>query len=207
MLSDPFTGPRAPAHRADTIDVQLVVDGDSIPAGAVGNSCVPYMQTWSPRLASYQQVINVAVGGATIANRNTAFDAAVAPLLPRRATTKFRVLFLCGINNFFFGGSAADAWTDLQTYAGKVHALGGELYYGSPMQATSVSGAAETQRANFVTTVLANTSLFERFIQLDAVAGLTDPTNTTNFIDGIHLKPAGAYVQGMAIIAQSKGWF
>lgn len=116
------------------------------------------------------------------------------------------LLSLCGINNFFAGQSAASAYAEYAAYCTTQKNLGFKMI---AFTLSSVDPSLVTDPdapAAYSALIRANYATFaDALVDLDldsSVGGLTNYSNPTYFIDGVHMTTAGwAKIASLAITA------
>jgi hypothetical protein len=150
----------------------------------------------------FKQSLNVAVGGATIANIITRYATSVTARKDVTAGVSNLLIVFIGTNDITSGMSGTDAYNALKGYVDQTITDGW-----IPIIITMTKRGDATvnvQRLIFNNAIKANTD-YDYVVDVDSVPELTDNTNTTYFnANQIHLISAGSEKLAVALSAKIK---
>ncbi len=185
------------------MDSVVVVDGDSITAGGV-NGAQPWAFFMGGAATVGQDNIrpkfrNYATGGHTIAQVVSGLSNPTAWLADQTNYTRKIYICMAGINSIGTV-SEADMKTQLTSIVTTMQAAGAEVTLLTILPAVGISD--ETKRQNVNSWLVAGSSGADNVVDLRNVTGLTDPSDTTYFSDGVHPTSAGEKIIGDTVFAQ-----
>lgn len=188
---------------SDAMDTCVVVDGDSITAGGTSGA-LPWAFFMGSEASVGQANIrpkfrNYATGGHTVQQVLDGLANPIAWFADQSSYTRKLWIGMAGINSIGTV-SEADMKTQLASIVTTLHADGIEVALLTILPTVGISD--ETKRQNVNTWLVAGSSGADYVVDLRAVTGLTDPSNTTYFSDGTHPTSAGEKIIGNVVFAQ-----
>jgi lysophospholipase L1-like esterase len=175
-------------------DVRVICEGDSRTIGQGVAAASSYPAQLKALLTSHPAlgIQNFGVGGQGVSalagyrTNRTAFNA-----IDRRTV----YIFWAGINDFFNSVTGATAYTNLKTHITAMHNLASapKIIVCTELPASTVTGAKETERTNYNSSVVGAVGLdADTVVDLAGDARLQNTADLTYFnADGVHLSIAG----------------
>lgn len=195
-------------ERVTSKHVSFVVDGDSISSdyARLGTATIDQL-LGAPSRWNSGVFWNFAVPSQTVV---AALADGVAQVDPCYALTAGHGQRLCvvmiGVNDVVSAATASDIYTNIRDYHAARRSTGFRTVGMTILEASTVSGANETKRAAVNSNLTGDTSFCDYFLDAAAIAEFGDPTDTTYFVDGVHLTAAGAAILANNIITKVPIW-
>lgn len=175
-------------------DVNLLFDGDSIPAGMGASPSHGSDVLVAASLGAGVRLHNVAVGGRPVSDCLALYPRLVAPLFDP-ATTRNVIVFHAGDNDIAQGRNAGQTYAAFTAYVAAAHSQGWKVVVSTELRRMDWRTPQTTELARYNDSLRRNEAGADAVVDFDADSRMTDPAlrrDPALFTrDGVHPSDGG----------------